>query len=123
MSEGAAQQESPREEAKRAEAGEQTPGSAEALGAIEQQIVQRVERTVRAVGAGARRVRAALRERAAGSESKVEPGRPGSAGQAELFHVPEEVRGLVERYPIPAMLASCGAGYLLGALVTGRRRQ
>ena len=91
---------------------------------LEAKIVERLERVVRAAGARLRRLRTRIKERrehaaTTGAAANAEGQRPGGES---AFHVPEEVRGIVERYPVQAMLASCGAGYLLGALVSARRK-
>jgi len=122
MTDGAASQQTQREEQAKATGAEGEGATGVSSDPIEQRIVQRVEQAVRAVGAGARRVRAVLRERATGHSSEGPEERRSTEANAELFRVPDEVRGLVERYPLPAIIASCGAGYLLGALVTRRRR-
>lgn len=123
MSDGATAKEAGTEEAKRAECAQEPSGSARDLGPIEQQVVRGVESAVRAVGTGVKKIRAAIRERV--PASPAEPGKEPSAaeGGSKGFQVPDEVRGLVERYPLPAILASCGAGYLLGVALGGRRRE
>jgi hypothetical protein len=63
------------------------------------------------------------------SDALISRGRDLSAGASqrkkgvsEELHIPEELRGIVERYPIQSMLASGAAGYLLATLVGGKRR-
>jgi|LakMenE01Jun11ns_1017448.scaffolds.fasta_scaffold9073882_1 hypothetical protein len=122
MTDGSTPQETQKDEQRKTECAEGQETTRVASDPIEQRIAQRVEQAVRAVGAGARRVRAVLRERATAQRAETSGGHPPTEAPGEIFRVPDEVRGLVERYPLPAMLASCGAGYLLGALATRRRR-
>ncbi len=103
--------------------GSSGPGSAEPE-LLEAKIVERLERMVRAAGYRLRRLRSRIKERrelAAGGIGSASTEAQSSSSMSS-FQVPEEVRGIVERYPIQAMIASCGAGYLLGALVSGRRK-
>ena len=122
MTDAAAQQGMPAEEPKQSECAGAQEGIGAEPDAFEQRIVQRVEQAVRAVSAGARRVRSVLRERVTGGSARTAQSSSASEASGELFRVPDEVRGLVERYPLPAILASCGAGYLLGAILAKRRR-
>ena len=138
MADSAAEQRAPEQRSAEQQAAEQPSSTRQQSGAaplssgsaeaepelLEKQIVERLERVVRAAGAGLRRLRNRIRERRQAQTSGAETPAGESAAHLseQAFQVPEELRGLVERYPVQAMLASCGAGYLLGALIGGRRR-
>lgn len=74
---------------------------------------------LQAVGGGLRRLSDYLTEHNKATASEA---RQSSEGVPEGWHIPEEFRGVVERYPIQSLLVSCGAGYLLATLVGGKRK-
>ena len=108
----------------------QVPSSPHEAGAgedrpLERHIVTIFEKVVRSVGSGARRCSEAFRERsrAQGSTGPAGEGASTAPEHSALgLRMPEEVRGLVERYPWQALVASWGAGYVVGAVMGGRRR-
>jgi len=108
----------------RAQAERSEPSRPQEAGTIEERIGTGVGRIVTAAGASVRRVSEAIRSRVKGEQAAL----GGQEGEQRLrlsdsLKIPEEFRGLIERYPLQSLLVSCGAGYMAGSLLSGRRRR
>lgn len=104
---------------RRREATTEQPSSGEREAQPSQRAGTGLESLMGSLGSGLRRVSDALIARggeSAGSTPQVK------TGVVEEFRIPEEFRGIVERYPIQSMIVSGAAGYLLATLVGGKRR-
>ena len=96
----------------------------ERLGTIEERLGADVGRIITTVGARVRRMSESISARVRGGQpAQGEPGAESPLAFGESLKVPEEFRGIIERYPLPAILVSCGAGSFVGSIVSGRRRR
>jgi len=89
---------------------------------IETRLVQGLERIVTALGERVRRARSTASEPGGAPVGQEPASGEGASARPSPFRVPDEVRGIVERYPVQSLIASWGAGYIIGALSGSRRR-
>ena len=93
--------------------------SGEYTGPVHERVGAGVSLFLQAAGRGLRRVSDYLTEQ---NKAIASEAHQSGEGVPEGWHIPEEFRGVVERYPIQSLLVSCGAGYLLATLVGGKRK-